>query len=548
MNQRSLIRAALFSAAMVMSAKAHAKAPVAATTTPSVEACLTTQVTQATKSGKVGGVVLLAPAAVQASYSGPTREPRWVIGDSERPETMLQAIRGADRQGYRSERYHISDIETRLRAQTPCDLAIADVLLTDGFVALAAHLWAGRVDPATVDSRWHARRERFDAQATLSAIATATPASVLDRLAPQGDKYEALVDLHETLRVIVDAGGWPTIDPGGDIASGAVSPRVEQLARRLTASGDLSEDPRARPEHFDAEVEAAVVRFQNRHGLPESGSADTATLEALAISAEARLSTVRVNLERWRWLPEDLGRRHIRINIADFRLEAYEDGALRDAMEVIVGRTYRQTPVFSATIDKVVFNPTWNVPPGIASKDMIPAARKDPHALTRKGIQVLEGKGDRARIVDVTSIEWSTATTATVSFRQPPGPNNALGVVKLSLPNPYNVYLHDTPNKDLFADTRRDFSSGCVRLSRPMDLVAWVLEGQAQGSPDAMRLLVQAGRERLVAVEQPVRVHLQYTTVWVDDAGIVQWRTDIYSRDQRVMDALNLAPVAVPAP
>lgn len=486
---------------------------------------------------RLAGEPVVSPKALAAAYAGREGAPRWVDSDLARARRGLAALELAAAHGYRPAAYHAEAVASRLGEPPLLDathLAEADVLLTDGFAALGAHLWAGRLDPATLDPGWHARREGFDVADTLARAQTADPVSVLEGLLPKAAGYRRLTEQLARLRQVEAQGGWPEVPPDASLAEGSGG----WLAVRLVAMGDLA----STEDLATGDLPDALARFQRRHGLAVTRHLDPPTRVALQVPLALRIRTVRVNLERWRWLPDVLGERHIRVNIAEFRLEAREADEVALEMDVVVGRESRQTPVFSSTMERVVFNPAWNVPSGIASKDVIPAVRRDRGYLARKGIQVIEGRGAEARVVDPSTIDWASASTRTVSFRQPPGPNNALGRVKLLFPNPYAVYLHDTPSKELFGETRRDFSSGCVRLSRPLDLAAWVLLGQPEADAAAIDAVLARGKETSITPRRPPQVHLQYATAWVDDQGVRQWRVDIYGRDAKVAEALGVGP------
>ena len=260
--------------------------------------------------------------------------------------------------------------------------------------------------------------------------------------------------------------------------------------------------------------------FQRRHGLEEDGVAGPATLAELNQRAEDHVRQIEVNLERWRWLPRDLGRRHVRVNIAAFRLDAVEDGRTALDMRVIVGKPYTRTPMFGSAMDAVIFNPSWYVPTSIAVHEILPKARKDPSYLRRGGYEVLSGS----------------------RIRQRPGPQNALGRIKFVFPNRFNVYLHDTPARTLFGRTVRTFSHGCIRIEKPADLAVWVLGGDdPRWTAEAVRAGVEAGRERRVALHEKVPVHVAYWTAWADERGTLRLGRDVYQRDGQLA-ALLAAP------
>ncbi|HET9227737.1 MAG TPA: L,D-transpeptidase family protein [Thermoanaerobaculia bacterium] len=312
----------------------------------------------------------------------------------------------------------------------------------------------------------------------------------------------------------------PPIPPGPALKPGAKGKRVAALRARLAmaaeAEGAYLLPETDHPEVFDYDLEQAVRDYQDRHGLTSDGIAGASTLAEVNKTAEEQLRKIEVNLERWRRLPADLGQRYILVNIAGFRLDAIEDGRSVLDMRVIVGRTHTRTPVVSSAIETVVLNPSWYVPKSIASKELWP---KGESYLRDNGFQVLpDGK-----------------------LRQKPGANNSLGQVKFQFPNRFGVYLHDTPTQSLFDRTVRAFSHGCVRVERPEDLAAWVLEAHPEWSPEAIWDTIDSGRERAVRLPEPIPVHIVYWTAWVDEYGTLRFGPDVYDEDDKITYGSQLA-------
>ncbi len=320
--------------------------------------------------------------------------------------------------------------------------------------------------------------------------------------------------------------------------------RVTVLRRRLEASGDLAPATSEVPVRFDADVKEAVKRFQRRHGLDTDGVVGKGTLAALNVSAGDRVRQLELNLERWRWLPLDLGESYILVNIPGFDLEVIEGGRMVLAMRVVVGRPYRRTPVFSSPMTYLVFSPYWHVPPSLAVQDVLPAVQKEGDYLAKKSIKVFRGWGSEAEEVDPAAVDWSSLKREgfPYRFRQEPGPDNALGGVKFMFPNPYNVYLHDTPSRELFRRTERTFSSGCIRIEKPLELAEYLLREAAGWSPENITAASQKGMEQTVRLPRPIPVHLLYWTSWVDQAGTIHFRNDVYGRDRLLDEALKDKP------
>ncbi len=319
---------------------------------------------------------------------------------------------------------------------------------------------------------------------------------------------------------------------------GDSGPRAQQLRSRLARVGLLDAEQALNADRFDENVEAAVKTFQLRANLEPDGIVGPMTLRQLNLCAADRVAQVRANLERWRWLPDDLGTRHIRVNIADFRLEARAGGVVEREHKVVVGKTYRRTPVFSDEIEYLVFNPWWETPRRLAVQDKLPQFSQDPAAINRLGFEIVDAEGNN---VDPATIDWKTVTGATFPYRlrQRPGPENAVGRVKLMFPNAHNVYLHDTPTKSLFEKTRRDFSSGCIRVEDALDLAEWVLAGTPGWERARIDSVVASGATMTVNVASRVPVHVLYLTAVPDGEGGIRFIDDLYARDAAVIAALD---------
>lgn len=326
-------------------------------------------------------------------------------------------------------------------------------------------------------------------------------------------------------------GGWPEVPAGPSLHEGEMDERIHFLRKRLAASGDLA-TPLDQGVFFDEPLREAVQRFQARHGLSADGVVGAKTLNELNVPISKRVRQLAASLERCQPLPSLLEPRHILVNIADFTLKLYEDGKLRLSMPVIVGKTYRQTPVFTGCISSLVLNPSWEVPHSIATKDLLPKIKKNPGYLGQSHFRIFRGWKPSEEI-DPAAIDWQNLSPSRFPYRlrQEPGPANALGRVKFLFPNPYDVYLHDTPARELFQKDARTFSSGCIRLARPLDLAVYLLQGTPLGSMDALTAALSHEKTQSVAIPLPIPVHIAYMTAWVDREGIIQFRPDIYNRD-----------------
>jgi murein L,D-transpeptidase YcbB/YkuD len=329
-------------------------------------------------------------------------------------------------------------------------------------------------------------------------------------------------------RRIVAAGGWRVFPDNMTIQPNDRGNHVAELRRHLAMTGDLRAESR-RERVFDAALQEAVARFQLRHGLSITGFVDSRTRRALNVPAQDRLRQLETNLVRLQDLMKINGDgRYVLVNVPSFTLQAVEGGALALQSKVVVGKPARETPAVSAKIRELNFYPYWRVPDSIAHKDLIPQIRKDPSYFAEQNFSLLPTWG--AKPFAPEQIDWMSPEVFTYKFRQDPGPNNALGVVRLNMPNKHIVYLHDTPLKELFGQNFRAFSSGCVRVERVLDLAGWLLNGTKEWTPMRVNVTVALGKSEDVKLAKPVPVHFVYFTAWSSN-GVVHFRPDIYNRD-----------------
>ncbi len=478
---------------------------------------------------------LLSPQLVHQFYQQRDFQPAWTgAACAEALSALVEAIQASETHGLDSGLYH-RDVLTRP------DACAADIelLATDAWLTLASHLYFGRVRPLSVEPDWSAERPSFDFAAPLEkAVASGQIRDTLLGLAPDQPYYQALRAALAQFRDYQEAGGWGQVDAGPTLRLGDSGLRVEQLRSRLLHSGLLEAQPLSNESAFDEALEAAVKAFQLRANLEPDGVVGPMTLAQLNLDVDHRIDQLRVNLERWRWLPDHLGERHIRVNIPDFHLEARAEGGVEQEHRVIVGKLARNTPVFSGRIQYLVLNPWWETPRKLAVQDKLPLFRKDPAAVQRLGFEVMGADGKR---VDASTIDWASLSAAQFPYRlrQRPGPLNALGQVKLMFPNPHQVFLHDTPTRGLFAKVRRDFSSGCIRVEDALGLTQWVLEQTAGWDRARIDAAVASGAETRVTLSKTVPVHILYLTVVPGGSDGVRFIDDLYGRDPAALAALD---------
>jgi murein L,D-transpeptidase YcbB/YkuD len=363
--------------------------------------------------------------------------------------------------------------------------------------------------------------DTFDARATQGGKV----ASTLPIFSPQTVTYtEQAIGQY---RDIVAQGGWPEVPATKKLQLGVSDPDVVPLRKRLMVSGDLPQNA-GLSESFDSYVDAALKRFQTRHGLPADGVTGKYTFAAMNISAQVRLGQLETNLVRLRAMGGFLGNRYVMVNIPAAQIEAVEGDRVVLRHTAIVGKIDRQTPIVNSKINEIIVNPYWNAPVSIVRKDIIPLMRKNPNYLKDSHIRLLAPDGSE---VDPTTVDWSTEDAVKYRFRQDPGTGNAMASVKINFPSPDGVYMHDTPQQSLFGKLMRFDSSGCVRVQNVRDLVTWILRDTPGWSRQHFEETIKTGNNTPVAVTNPVPVYFTYVSAWSTGPGVVQFRDDIYRRD-----------------
>ena len=495
----------------------------------------------------VAGSELGAFGVLEAFYSGRSFAPVWA--DASRANTLLGVLRNSVTHGLDPADYHLTELERRWAelsapGATSHQRAEFDVLMTDALIRYGYHLQFGKVDPEGFDSDWNMARRAagFDPVAELNKVLAAPElAAAVEALAPSLLIYSRLRGELAHYRAVAGQGGWEALPAGETLRPGAKDSRVPALRKRLLVAGDLPAATQVAAEEdaesYGPELVDAVKQFQRRMGLGADGIVGSGTLAALNVPVEQRIEQLRLNLDRARVLLHDLPSEFVVVNIASQEVYFVRDRALVWSSRAQVGRDYRQTPEYRSEISYLVFNPTWTVPPGIIRNDILPAAKKDPASITRKGLKVLDSAG---REVAPEKVDWSRYSSGNIPYtlRQDPGPDNALGRVKFMFPNPFAVYLHDTPSKSLFDKDSRLTSSGCVRVERPFELAELLLDDAVRWSRAKIDETVASDRLQNVTLTRKVPVLLVYWTAWIDQGGLLNFRADSYGRDAKWAKAL----------
>ena len=500
----------------------------------------------------VWGAQIAAVNVLSEFYERRRFAPAW--SDADQIVELIAAIEASKADGLDPADYLVDEVRVAQQAVAsgrvidPADRAEADILLTESLIRLGYHERFGKVNPYTLDSNWNFRRDLggLDPATKLQRIIDSPSLSAaLRELFPRGWWYQGMRDALANYRSIRSEGGWPQIPEGQTLRPGDTDDRLDLLARRLSVTGDLPGDLGGSFATYDDRLEVGVRQFQARHALDVDGVIGPATLRALNVPVSQRVRQIEVNLERSRWVTDDLEGDFILVNVAGFHAYVMRDQEVVWESRVQVGRPYRRTPVFRDQMAYLVFNPTWTAPFSLATRDVLPRVQRDPDYLVTRRFDVKDRNGD---IVDPATVDWSSLTRSNFryTFVQRPGPYNAMGQVKFMFPNRYSVYLHDTPSRGLFARSERAFSAGCIRVEKPLELAEELLRTDGWNRERIQRVL-DGGEITNVFLSKPLPVFLLYWTAEIDEDGIVHFFNDVYERDEAIAEALG-EPFRLDAP
>lgn len=505
----------------------------------------------------------------------------WLKGYSlsSNGEKLLQQLMETSADELFDYQYHLAFIQQRLyNMQTlPREAAELDIVITDAFISYALDALGDKLLLSSNSSvNQHFQRVAFHQESTVKQqqqtknrenivrllqdnSQAVQLTDVLDKLTPPHEQYARLREAFLYYQNLVNNKRWQTISAGPILKLGDQHAHIKDLRNMLTLYGDyplqnnqltqLFSSPKELSHEeeisFDAELEASLKQFQARHGSEKiDGKLGEDTRRLLNISPNFRVRQIALNMKRWRELPRDLGDRYLWVNMTNFTLDLINqtqtEAVSELSMKVIIGKKYRKTPVITEAISTLVLNPHWNVPRRIALYDILPLAKKDPSYLTKRNINVIKGWTTDAK-VDIASIDWNKMNPKNFPYRlqQEPGRKNALGKVKFVLPNDQSIYLHDTSHPDLFQRKLRTLSSGCVRVEKPLELAKALLKTDTQWSDKRINKTLRRNKTQYVKLPKPVPTYLFYQTAWVDNTGTLQFRDDIYERDQVVHHRLT---------
>lgn len=462
--------------------------------------------------------------------------------DSQRRKAFLAALAKAGNHGLPIKRYDPKIIKAQLKAaKTGQDRGRMEVEMSRLFLQYAGDLRSGIVNPRKIDSGMVRGVQRWGRLQTLVAFEKSSPKGFLKALVPKTPEYVRLMKEKLRLEKQIGRGGYGPKVGVASLKSGSAGGHVVSLRNRLTAMGYLK---RSASQTYDAKIKKAVQLFQLNHGLPTDGEAGKATMAQINKPASYRLQSVMVAMERERWFNRPRGKRHVLVNLTDFTAKIIDNDKVTFVTRSVVGKNQsdRRTPEFSDVMEFMIINPTWNVPRSIATKEYLPLLKRNPNAVGH--LRVVDSRG---RTVNRGSVNFAQYTAQTFPFnlKQPPSRGNALGLVKFMFPNKYNIYLHDTPSKNLFARNVRAFSHGCIRLQQPFDFAYALLAKQMANPQEFFHAKLKTGSETRVDLKDPVPVHLIYRTAISKPKGGMEYRRDIYGRDAKIFSALAKAGVAL---
>ncbi|HEY4407406.1 MAG TPA: L,D-transpeptidase family protein [Xanthobacteraceae bacterium] len=455
-------------------------------------------------------------AAVEAFYQKRNQAPLWlekgVIGD--RAKAAIARIRAADSDGLDLNDYKIPDFAAAVSADAQAE---AELKFTETLLTYARHVQAGRFSYANVSKNIELPQQPPDTAEVLAKLADAADAGkTLNEFSPPQKGYQALKAKLAELRGKSGAATGHEIPDGPELKLLKVpteDPRVPQLRERLGLKGDAADL------HYDAKLVEAVKKYQRSNDLKVTGALDAQTVRDLnGPPRDKQMDIIIANMERWRWIPRDLGKTHVMVNLPDFTLRLMHNGSMMWTTRIVIGKPAMPTPLLTETMKYITVNPTWNVPQSIVQNEYLPALEQDPTVLERMGLKVVRDRDG-------------------VHISQPPGDGNALGRLRFNFPNRFDVYQHDTPEKYLFKEERRAYSHGCMRVQDPVKYAQLLLsiERPNEGyTEDRIRRLF-GHEEQDIQFPAPIPVHLTYQTAYVEDDGALVMRPDVYGLDSRVL-------------
>ncbi len=495
------------------------------------------------ESVEVAGEPVMATGIVSLFYESRNFEPAW--SDLDYASSIIELLGKSSEEGLRPEDYHYSALRSILENLQSFDKNSSrqqsdlDILLTDGVLLYASHLVNGKIDPSRFEKTWNYRDVEIIPEKVVYSLNThvdnKTVAQGLEQLKPEVKVYKQMKEELAFFSDLAAQEKFVKINPGQTLRVGDINPAVAELRNRLAALQFLSSGHGS--DEYDDVLHQAVKKFQAKFHLDADGIVGPATLAALNVSFVERADQIRINMERIRWVINDISSDFLIVNIAGFKLWLVQNSDVKWETDVMTGTIRTKTPVFKSRMTYLVFNPTWTAPRSI-TREMFPRFKKDPNYLQRNNYRLIDRNGQEA---DPSSLDWNSLSRRNFPYTlvQMPGQNNALGQVKFMFPNKHSIYLHDTPSKHLFKKTRRDFSHGCIRVKDPFVFAELLLDDSKKWNQEKIAEVIQGGKTTNVKLQSPVDVLIMYWTVQPGADGKLDFLSDIYQRDNELIAALK---------
>jgi len=512
---------------------------------PSVEEVLESRIYgDPSKDVIVNGQVLFSQIEVPQFYTNRNYELAWT--DKKNVKDLLESIESAYDEGLDPEDYHYQAIQDLLAKKKSSSLsneekADLDLLMTDAIILYASHLLEGKLEQSKLRAQWdvekNARPENVDSLLTVT-LHNKQVKPALQTMKPAHYMY-ALLKVHlKNLRNQAEEGGWPRVRSGETLKKDMDDPRILEIREFLTATGDLKSMETNQESVFDQELENAVKKFQNRHGLTADGAIGKGTIEQMQVPIEKRIEQIKLNLERLRWIFHQPNEDFLIVNIAGFHVRRFTNREEVFNSRVIVGKYHHESPVFKGEMQYIVMNPTWTLPYSIATNETLPKLKKDPGYLAAKHMEVMDRSG---KMLDPSTIDWNQYSRGNFPFiiRQKAGPWNALGEVKFIFPNKYSVYLHDTPSRSLFERQDRAFSHGCIRTEDKWGLLMSLMNDPEVWNMEKINEILKSGETTKIDLPDPINIYLVYLTAVADKENNLYFFKDVYKRDEAVSHELD---------
>lgn len=476
---------------------------------------------------------------IEAFYKRRQYLPAW--NDTSSLSQLIAALEDLRFDGLDPSEYSLTELKQKLpdlpNMTSVTDRAHLDILATRACMTGLVHLYLGKLDPYQLESQWNYSSQVLDPEVGLTALETALKhgslAEVFVQARPQQKVYLNLRDGLRQLYAIESRGGWPVIPSGPTLKPGMTDSRVVPLRQRLVVAGVLAQE-QADGNIYDHILEMAVTRFQREQNLDVDGAVGRQTMAVLNVPVQQRIAQLKANLERSRWLLHEVNGNFVMVDIAGYQVLLFKDGKPVWSSRIQVGKPYRKTPIFKSRLTYVTFNPTWTIPPTIFKEDVLPKIQQDPSYLANNRLQVLDSRGT---VLDPATIDWNNP--GNIMLRESAGPQNPLGQAVIRFPNEHAIYMHDTPSRTNFGRGQRAFSSGCIRVERPLELVELLLNDPKRWDKKAIDELIASGQTKDIGFTTQLPIMLTYSTVGVTDDGRVVFRQDIYDRDPALIAALD---------